>query len=178
LARFHRKTDVEELPPRISGHGASPLFFVLLRGATAIGDSRLIYRLVSIFSGSARYSSWAGLPQIDRFRPHAVLAAFVFGISEATLLVALEVRSYTMCVFFALAAFTYYLDIVSLETVEHDWKARVGFSVNATLAILSHYSALISSPRAWPPRFCSRREIRNTAADSSHSFETGRSRTC
>jgi hypothetical protein len=121
-----------------------PLFFVLLRGALAIGDSRLIYRLVSIFSAlGAIFLMGRNTLRLTGSGLTAVLAAFVFGISESTLLVALEVRSYALCVFFALAAFSYYLDIVDLEIVEHDWKARVGFSVNVTLAILSHYSALI-----------------------------------
>ena len=120
-----------------------PLFFFLLRAAMAIGDSRLIYRLVSILSGiGAVFVIGRIAGKVTGSAQIAVLTAFVFGLSASTILISLEVRSYMLCAFFVLLAFYHYLDIVTLAPSQSYRKARIGFSVSLCLAVLSHYSAL------------------------------------
>jgi len=120
-----------------------PLFFFLLRGAIGLGDSRLIYRLVSILSAlGAIFVIGRIARDVTGSALAAVLAAFVFGLSESAIVISLEVRSYMLCAFFMLLAFENYLKIVSLKPCQSDRAARIGFSVSLCLAILSHYSAL------------------------------------
>jgi hypothetical protein len=120
-----------------------PLFFFLLRGAIAIGNSRLIYRLVSILSGlGAIFVIGQIARDVTGSTLAAVLTAFVFGLSESAILISLEVRSYMLCAFFVLLAFKSYLKIVSVEPSQSsDRAARIGFCASLCLAILSHYSA-------------------------------------
>jgi uncharacterized membrane protein len=128
-----------------------PLFFLLLRAATGLGDSRLIYRLVSILSGiGAIFVIGRIASKVTGSALAAVLTAFVFGLSEIAILISLEVRSYMLCALFVLLAFYFYVDIVNIQPGQSDRRARAGFSVSLCLAVLSHYSALSSCWRVWP----------------------------
>jgi 4-amino-4-deoxy-L-arabinose transferase-like glycosyltransferase len=121
-----------------------PLFFFLLRAATTLGDSRLIYRLVSILSGiGAVFVIGRIAGKLTGSTSAAVLTALTFGLSASVILISLEVRSYMLCAFFTLLAFYYYLDIVAMSPSQSYQTARIGFSVSLSLAVLSHYSALL-----------------------------------
>ena len=120
-----------------------PLFFLLLRGAITIGDSRLVYRLVSILSGlGAIFVIGRIARDVTGSRLAAVLTAFMFGLSASVILISCEVRSYMLCAFLALLAFQSYLNIMTVEPGQTGLGARIRFSASLCLAILSHYSAL------------------------------------
>ena len=119
-----------------------PLFFFLLKTVTKFGASRLVYRLVSILSGiGATFLIGRIAHKVTGSTALAGLTAFIFGLSQSTLAVACEVRSYMLCSFFVLLSFYLYLDIVRLDRARPAARTRIGFIICSCLAILSHYSA-------------------------------------
>ena len=119
-----------------------PLFFFLLKAVTKLGASGLVYRLVSILSGiGATFLIGQIAHKVTGSTALASLTAFIFGLSQSTLAVACEVRSYMLCSFFVLLSFYLYLDIVRLDRARPAARTRIGFIICSCLAILSHYSA-------------------------------------
>ena len=87
-----------------------PLFFLLLKAVTKFGASRLVYRLISILSGiGATFLIGQIAHKVTGSTALASLTAFIFGLSQSTLAVACEVRSYMLCSFFVLVSFYLYL---------------------------------------------------------------------
>src|SRR5690348_14699595 len=102
---FIARQDWRDFLVDIQSTAHPPLFFLLLRAAAALGDGRLISRLISILSGiGATFLVGQIASKVTGSTAAAVLAAVVFGLSESTVVVSCEVRSYMLCVFLALLA--------------------------------------------------------------------------
>jgi len=94
-----------------------PLFFFLLKAVTKLGASRLVYRLVSILSGiGAIFLIGQIAHKVTGSTALASLTAFIFGLSQSTVAVACEVRSYMLCSFFVLLSFYLFLALPSQQT--------------------------------------------------------------
>ncbi|HEY1433963.1 MAG TPA: hypothetical protein VGG65_01230 [Thermoanaerobaculia bacterium] len=118
-----------------------PLFPLLLRAVDAVRHSRLSYLSISLVSGSANVLLFGlVLRKLCFHRATPVLGALALAISPSAILLSGVAEAYMLCVAFLLAAFLAYLDLVA-ATPPHPARARVAFSVFATLALLSHYAA-------------------------------------
>jgi uncharacterized membrane protein len=120
-----------------------PLFYLSLKAAIAMfGSNALAYRLVPILAtlGSVwlvgrivqRISSRLWLPP---------LAACVFGLSLTAVSVGLDVRAYSLSVFFLLSALLAYLDLADQAFSEPLRSTRIRFGLMTTLALTTHYAA-------------------------------------
>lgn len=116
-----------------------PLYFLLLKLVSFLGDSLLAYRALSIAAGLASVFLVGKIAErVTSSRLHGVLAAAAFGFSTTTVILSCEVRSYTTAVAFLLLAFLSFLSIVRLEA---DRRQLFLFSAAVTAAVLTHYSA-------------------------------------
>ena len=90
-----------------------PLFFLLLRWLLPLGHSKLLYRCISIASGTGSvFLIWWIGRKVFRSAAVAALAAGVLALSAAAITISIEVRQYQLLVFLLLLAFSFYLDIV------------------------------------------------------------------
>jgi 4-amino-4-deoxy-L-arabinose transferase-like glycosyltransferase len=128
------------------GHGEHPpLYFFLVSAATSLfGFSAIAYRLVSILP--AIVSAWLLAAIVWRTTGNLLLsiaATAAFGLSSNLFAIALEVRGYSLCTAFTLAACVSYLDWIGAPAHLRSTKfASAGFAVAMSAAILTEYSAL------------------------------------
>ncbi len=117
------------------------LFFLALRAALLLGHSQLLCRSVSFIPGLAGvYLFGLTMARICRNKPAALLAAAAYGLSETMQRIFIDLRSYSLGLFFIIAAF------YSLVAAVDDGRSRrplVWFGVLAALAVASEYYALL-----------------------------------
>ena len=90
-----------------------PIFFLFLRIAALFGHSRLVIRSVSISAGAGSIVM-VGLiaRKLCSNSFFALLAAAAYGFSITMLLLEIDVRSYSLCLFFVLVAFYFFVDFL------------------------------------------------------------------
>ena len=120
-----------------------PLYFFMLKLSFWFGRSNLIYRGVSIISGTASVyllgrTAWKAM----RSPIWAGLAALAYGLALPSILISNEVRTYMMSAFLVQISFYYFLDLIG-EQQPASIRPRVLFAVTASLACLTEYYALI-----------------------------------
>src|SRR5262245_36578645 len=126
----------------VGANAHPPLYYLLLKISKALGRHPLVYRSVSILATIGCVWLVARLGNMAMRTPWpSVLATFAFGLSLNTISVGLEVRAYMLSVFFMLAAFHPYLQLAEGGFGDRALKRRMTFSVCASLALLTHYSA-------------------------------------
>jgi hypothetical protein len=120
-----------------------PLYYLFLRATMrALGHSFLAYRSISILSIAACTVLVAKIVvRVTGNTPMALLAAAAFGFSFSAVDVGLEVRSYALCLAFALATFILYLDWIDADAVTLPAWKRWTFATMLTAAVMTHYSS-------------------------------------
>ena len=124
---------------RMNSH--PPLFFLLLRGIIRLGNTAL-YRLIPVAAGTGSIVV-VGLiaRRILRSPEIQLLCAASFSLSSAAIAVSAEIRSYQLATILMLLAFWAWLSIFP-DSKEKRSSGSALFGVCASLAILSHYSAV------------------------------------
>jgi hypothetical protein len=125
------------------GDAHPPLYYLLLRWTMALGNSQVVYRLLSLISGTI--SVWfLGITALKAFRSPiwAALSALAYGLSMASILTSNEVRGYMLASFFIQVSFYYLLDLIGERQPPTLWP-RIVFALMAVLACLTEYYALI-----------------------------------
>ena len=117
------------------------LFFLALRAAMLLGHFQLLYRSVSFIPGLAGvYLTGLIMARICRNKSVALLAAAAYGLSQTMQRIFIDLRSYSLGLFFIIAAFH------SLVAAVDDGRGRrplAWFGVLAALAVASEYYALL-----------------------------------
>ncbi len=117
-----------------------PLFLVLLKAIDAVSQSRVAYQGVSILAGLGTIACVHRiLEKLKTSNSVAFLGALTMAVAQPAVFLSREVQSYMMAIFFILASFIPYLDIVG--TRPSGWKPRAAFAVLASLALLTEYFA-------------------------------------
>ena len=119
-----------------------PLFFLLLKPVLHLGHSLLVYRSISILTGVASvwlvgWIAW----KITHKELLAYEAALAYGLALPGIIMACEVRSYMLSVFFVLLSFDCLVDLAGTEQPKNQFGLRIRFAVWTILACLSHYFA-------------------------------------
>jgi hypothetical protein len=120
-----------------------PLFYLLLKCSLWFGRTPLVYRAISLLSGTAAVfvvGKIAG--RFSIFRYTSAIAALAYGLALPSILVSCEVRSYMLSVFFVLVSFYYFLDMLQ-ESSQAPRKSRTLFAFAAVLAGYTHYGAFL-----------------------------------
>ena len=117
------------------------LFYLVLRAALLLGHSSLLYRSVSFIPGLAGvYLIGLTMARICRNKPAALLAAAAYGLSETMQRIFIDIRSYSLGLFFIIAAFH---SLVAAVDEGRSRRPLAWFGVWAALAIASEYYALL-----------------------------------
>ena len=118
-----------------------PLFLLLLKVCDAISHSLLSYRFVPLLASAASvYLVGRVLAKLGCRPASCALAALSVAFSTTAIALSCEVEAYTLCVFFVLAAFSVFLDLIPVDGPV-PVRSRIAFSALACLAILSEYVA-------------------------------------
>jgi hypothetical protein len=119
-----------------------PLFFLLLKAVIHLGRSTLIYRSISLLTGTASVFlvGWVA-HKLTRSTLWAYQAALFYGLAIPGIIISNEVRSYMLSAFFILLSFSALLDLAVCTDSGHMLRRRAGFALAAILACLSHYYA-------------------------------------
>ena len=121
-----------------------PLFFVLLRSLLHIGHSKVLYRSISILSGTASVFLIGLIARkVCRNVAIALLCAGAFGLSGTAITISGEVRSYQLAISFVLLAFLSYLEMLSEEPNRVGWRPYVLFAAATSMAVSCHYFAAL-----------------------------------
>jgi hypothetical protein len=116
-----------------------PFFLVLLKACDAVSHALLSYRAVPILAGVASvFLVGRILAKLGALPSVSILGALAAACAQTATVLSIEVESYTLCVFFVLACFFYYLDLVPAEPLPRPG-SRIAFSGFACLALVSHY---------------------------------------
>ncbi|MGH9318049.1 MAG: hypothetical protein ACRD1P_13195, partial [Thermoanaerobaculia bacterium] len=121
-----------------------PLFPLLLKVSDAVSHSRLAYEAVSLLAGVAAVFLVGRI--LEKLRTNAavpVLGALAMAFSAGAIGISRLVESYALCVFFVLAAFLSYLDLVRRGPAAVPQGSRMAFAGFMSLALLSHYFAAL-----------------------------------
>jgi hypothetical protein len=119
-----------------------PLFLVLLKAIDAVSQSRVAYQGVSILAGLGTIVCVHRiLEKLKTSAGVAFLGALTMAVAQPAVFLSREVQSYMLAIFFILASFVYYLDIVGVGTRPSGWKPRAAFAILASLALLTEYFA-------------------------------------
>ena len=117
-----------------------PLFPLLLKASDAWSHSLIAYRFFPILASVGSIYLVGRILERLGIRPAvAVLGAAIFAFASSSILLAFEVEGYTLCVFFVLASFLSYLELVRSDSPRAGH--RIAFAGFASLALLSHYFA-------------------------------------
>ena len=117
-----------------------PLYYWLLRIPISLARGPLLDRSISLLAGILAVLVMGQiLTKIAKDPAIAPLGAFAFALAPSALLISSEVRSYMLCTFFLLLAFSQY---VSLVKERPSFRTLVVFSGASCLALLSHYFAI------------------------------------
>jgi hypothetical protein len=93
-----------------------PLFCLLLKLAIRFGRTRLVYRAISLAAGIAAIFVIGQIAKkVSRVSYMPAFAAFAYGIALPSIIISCEVRSYMLSVFFVLASFYYFLDLLQTD---------------------------------------------------------------
>jgi 4-amino-4-deoxy-L-arabinose transferase-like glycosyltransferase len=118
-----------------------PLFYLLLKLALWLGHTPLVYRAISLLTGTAAVFVTGKIAErVSLRRSTAIVAALAYGLALPSIIMSCEVRSYMLSVFFVLVSFYYFLDVLK-PAGEPSWKSRALFAGAAILAVYSHYGA-------------------------------------
>src|ERR1700730_3561257 len=118
-----------------------PLFYLLLKLAIQFGRTRLVYRAISLAAGIAAIFVIGQIAKkISLVSYMPAFAALAYGISLPSIIISCEVRSYMLSVFFVLASFYYFLDLLQPDA-KIPARSRMLFALHAILAGYSHYGA-------------------------------------
>jgi hypothetical protein len=118
-----------------------PLFYLLLKMAIRLGRTRLVYRAISLAAGIAAIFVIGQIAKkISEGSCTPAFAALAYGIALPSIIISCEVRSYMLSVFFVLASFYYFLDLLQTDA-KVPARSRMLFALNAILAGYSHYGA-------------------------------------
>jgi len=124
------------------GDAHPPIFYLLLRATLWLGRTQLVYRLISLLSGTA--SIWLlGRTALKAMRSPvwAALAALAYGLAMPTIITSNEVRGYMLASFLIQISFYYFLDLLS-EQQPPTVRPRAIFVVMAAIACETEYTSL------------------------------------
>ncbi len=117
-----------------------PLYYFFLRVSLWFGRSHLAYRAPCVLAGLATvYLVGSTASRLTRSFLWGLLAALAYGLSMASIAVALEVRAYMLCTFFLLLSYCCFLDVLTREESAGTTRLRIAFAATAALACLSDY---------------------------------------
>ena len=120
-----------------------PVYYLLLKAASQLGSSPLLYRSPSIIAaGAAIIIMGLTAKRIIRHRGIAILCTLAFGLATSTVIIANEVRQYMTAVLFILVAFYFFLDLVQPSAGTRQVRSRLGFALASSVAVCTHYSAI------------------------------------
>src|SRR5947209_11316218 len=116
-----------------------PLFFLLLKIMLWFGKSVLACRAISIVTGvGSVFVIRQATKKLSLRHSTPAIAAMAYGFALPSIIISIEVRQYMLCIFFVLASFYYFLDM--LDGRPH-LKSRICFAAFASIVIASHYCA-------------------------------------
>lgn len=125
---------------RVNAH--PPLFFLLLKFLIHFGRTTLIYRSISLVTGTISvYYVGSIARKITQSGPWAYTTALAYGLAMPAIIVSCEVRSYMLSSLFILISFSCLLDLTISSDPGRELRLRAGFVIAAILACLSHYYA-------------------------------------
>jgi 4-amino-4-deoxy-L-arabinose transferase-like glycosyltransferase len=120
-----------------------PIFYLLLKAASLLGNSRLLYRSVSIVSAIVAVVFIVLIVRrIAKNREIGIICGLAFGLSISTVIVANEVRSYMLSIAFILWGFYCFLHLVHPDPGPRHLRSRFGFMIATCFAVLTHYSSV------------------------------------
>jgi mannosyltransferase len=115
-----------------------PLYFLLLRPLTLIGQSETILRFPSVVFAVLSIPMMYQVGRLCLGKSAGLLGAFFLALNPFHLWYSQEARMYTMVVFFALGSIYFFLR----ATKENAWRLWAGLVVFSALAYGTHYFAL------------------------------------
>ena len=120
-----------------------PVFFLFLRVAALFGHSRLAIRSVSISAGAGSIFmiGWIARKLCSNSL-FALLAAAAYGFSITMLLLEIDVRSYSLCLFFVLVAFYFFVDFLEQRFERPALRPLFLCSIFLSIAIGTEYYAV------------------------------------
>lgn len=126
------------------GANAHPiLYFLLLRCIGLLKHSRLVLRSGSIIPSAASiYVIGLTAAKLCRNKGSALLAAAAYGFSMVMIEIAVDVRSYPLCLFFVLTAFYFLVDFLDRDFGPLAARSLVLFGVFTSAAIGTEYYAV------------------------------------
>ena len=136
-----RQDDWSQFWFEVADNAHPPLFYLVLKAATLIGWSPLVYRLPSIAAIVVAAALMCPIARRMVAHPYLpALAALMFGLSYSAIDMGLEVRAYALATCLTLAGLGSYLRLAETAFGEADARARTLFAGFMTLALLTHYS--------------------------------------
>ena len=147
---------------------AHPLvYFLALRVIQFLGHSRLVLRSGAIVPGAAAvYLIGLIAARLCRSRIVALLAAATYGFATVMIEIEIDVRSYSLCLFFALTAFYFLIDFLERDFTPPAERSLLLFGVFASGAIATEYYAvffLLACLAALPVVLLKETEVRQRA---------------
>ncbi len=120
-----------------------PIFFLFLRVAALFGHSRLVIRSVSIAAGAGSIFVIGLIARkLCGNSFFALLAAAAYGFSITMLLLAIDVRSYSLCLFFVLVSFYFLVDLLEERFERPALRSLFLCSIFLSIAIGTEYYAI------------------------------------
>ena len=121
-----------------------PLFLLLVAACDRIAHHPLAYRAVSLAAGTAVvYLLGRVLANLGVAPAVAAIGTLLGAFSPDWIVLSCEVRSYTLCAAFLLAALLFAPDLLRMDRLPSR-RSRVAFSALMVLALLSHYAAALA----------------------------------
>jgi hypothetical protein len=117
-----------------------PLFPLLLKACDALSRSLLSYRFFPLIAGvGSVYLMGRILKRLGCGNWASTLGALALAVSTAAIAISVVVEGHSLCGFFVLAAFYFYLDLVQVDHPPSR-RSRLGFAATASLALVSEYA--------------------------------------
>lgn len=126
-----------------------PLYFLFLRISLFVGKTPLVYRSVSLITGSLSiYVLGRSALKAMRSPYFALSAALAYGLALPAIVISNEVRTYMLSAILAQISFYYFLDLIPARS-DASLGPRARFAVAASLACLTEYYALLYAGAAF-----------------------------
>ncbi len=119
------------------------LFRFLLRAVAHLGHSRLIYRLATILPGVASvFMIGLTARKLYRYQPLALIAAAAFGFSLTIIDLNIDIRDYSLALFFIITAFYFFIGYLSSDGGTSTDRTLLLFALFSSLAIATEYYSI------------------------------------
>ena len=125
------------------GNAHPILYFLVLRVIQFLGHSHLVLRSASIMPGAAGvYMIGLIARKLCRNEAVALLTAAAYGFSVVMIEIEIDVRSYSLSLFFVLVAFYFAVDFLNRDFGETATRPLTLFGVFSSAAIATEYCAI------------------------------------